>query len=393
MYEHSERGKYFMRWIFLSNYYTHHQKPLCEELYEITKHQFSFFSYEKFSDDRKKLGWNEQADVPFVKDCASLDDETMSTAINEADIVLFGVAPLKSISNRLLNGKIVLKYSERVFKDKYNMLKWFPRLYRYWNRYGKYKSFYLLSAGAYTTYDFAIHGTFLNKSYKWGYFPETVRYDVDELMSKKEIKTILWCGRFIDWKHPDDALEIASRLKDEGYDFSLKLIGAGEMDDSLQKMVHDNDLFDCVEFLGSMSPVDVRSYMESAGIYLFTSDFHEGWGAVLNEAMNSGCATVSSHAAGAVPFLVKNNENGIIYKNNDKDDMYKKVKYLLDNPREQQRLGKNAYETIAEVWNEKVAAQRLTRLVQEIKDHGYCDLYDDGPCSKAPLIKNNWFKG
>jgi hypothetical protein len=37
-----------------------------------------------------------------------------------------------------------------------------------------------------------------------------------------------------------------------------------------------------------MPPEEVRVHMEQSNIYLFTSDFGEGWGAVLNEAMNSG---------------------------------------------------------------------------------------------------------
>ncbi len=48
--------------------------------------------------------------------------------------------------------------------------------------------------------------------------------------------------------------------------------------------------------LGAMSPDKVRAYMERADVFLFTSDFNEGWGAVLNESMNSGCAVVASHA-------------------------------------------------------------------------------------------------
>ena len=31
-------------------------------------------------------------------------------------------------------------------------------------------------------------------------------------------------------------------------------------------------------------------------------------------------------------------------------------------------------------------------MKDEIEDHGYCDIFEDGPCSKAKIIKNNWFK-
>ena len=36
----------------------------------------------------------------------------------------------------------------------------------------------------------------------------------------------------------------------------------------------------------------------------------EGWGAVVNEAMNSGCAVVADHMIGAAPWLIRQGENG-----------------------------------------------------------------------------------
>ena len=76
----------------------------------------------------------------------------------------------------------------------------------------------------------------------------------------------------------------------------------GEMEEQLHNMIRDKSLEDCVEMPGAMKASEVRSYMEKADIYLFTSDFNEGWGAVLNESMNSGCAVVASHAIGSVRF-------------------------------------------------------------------------------------------
>jgi glycosyltransferase involved in cell wall biosynthesis len=141
-----------------------------------------------------------------------------------------------------------------------------------------------------------------------------------------------------------------------------------------------------------MGPAEVRGHMEKAGVYLVTSDFNEGWGAVLNESMNSGCAVVASHAAGAVPFLMKHGENGLVYENGNAEDLYRKVKAVLLDPERQRELGRNAYRTVTELWNANTAAERFMIFAQEIEEKGYCDLFDDGPCSPAPIIKNNWFK-
>jgi len=112
---------------------------------------------------------------------------------------------------------------------------------------------------------------------------------------------------------------------------------------------------------------------------------------VLNEAMNSGCAVVASHAIGSVPFLMKDGENGLIYESGNVDMLYEKVKYLLDKPEEQIRLGTAAYHTIADLWNAEVAAERFVELSKHIlAGEKHPDLYKDGPCSKAEIIKDNW---
>ena len=97
--------------------------------------------------------------------------------------------------------------------------------------------------------------------------------------------------------------------------------------------------------------------MEESEIFLFTSDRNEGWGAVLNESMNSACAVVANCAIGSVPFLLNNGDNGYIYKDGDVDDLYNKVKSLLDNADERKCIAKNAYATMVDEWNAENAAQ------------------------------------
>ncbi len=381
-----------MKLTFLSNYYSHHQKYICSHWHRLTKGNFTFVATEEFSQERKNMGWNQDSNTEFVVSSQSEPAEKINTLVNESDFVILGSAPLAMVNERLNSGKNVIKYSERVFKSGYNPLKWPARLITYYKNYGRYKSMYLLCASAYTAVDYAIHGTFRNKAYKWGYFPETQHYNVAELMKNKNRNKILWCGRFIDWKHPEDALYVASKLKSDGFDFTLEMIGAGELQNVLESQIKELNLSDSVRILGSMSPQEVRMHMETAGIYLFTSDFNEGWGAVLNESMNSGCAVVANHAIGSVPYLLKNKENGLIYKNKDKESLYKKVKSLLVNPDYAEELGINAYETIVNLWNAEVAAERFLRFCDEISEKGTCDLFAEGPCSRAEVIKNNWFK-
>lgn len=369
-------------------------------MYQILKKEFCFIATRDIDPWRKEQGWDFMDDVPYLIKVTE-QNETHQTAIRlskESEVVMVGAVSEEYIRSRLRENKkgITLRYSERIYKrGSWRVVSprgWILR----WNNYYKYnkRNLYMLCASAYTSRDLMLQGSYLGKCYKWGYFPETKNYTVEELRSKKskDKAVILWCGRFLDWKHPEIAITLASRLKEDGIDFELQMIGNGEQENNLRSMVIQNQLDASVKFLGAMSPEQVRSHMEKANIFLFTSDYQEGWGAVLNEAMNSGCAIVASHAAGAVPYLMKDGINGFIYRYGDMARIHDKVKFLISHRSVCEELGLKAYETIIKEWNAKIAAKRLLLLIDDLNNKGYSDRYQDGPCSKAEIIKNNWFK-
>ena len=323
---------------------------------------------------------NRQKALELVKDC---------------DLFVIGSAPMALLQERMKYKKLAFVYSERIYRKKYEAWKWPVRFVRQYRAYGRYKNLHLLCASAFTAADFAKTGTFINRAYKWGYFPEVKKQDLAELLAHKkenEKISILWVGRFLPLKHPDDVITVVEKLLVDGYDFNLDFIGAGVMETQLQAMIAQKGLSEHVHLLGSMSPEQVREHMEAADIYLFTSDKNEGWGAVLNESMNSGCAVVASHAVGSVPFLLKDGHNGVVYRSGDTDDLYAKVKYLMDHPEVCRRLGENAYLTMENAWNADVAAQRLLLLAQDLMKNKRSTRFADGPCSPAKKIKDTWYE-
>ena len=141
-----------------------------------------------------------------------------------------------------------------------------------------------------------------------------------------------------------------------------------------------------------MRPTEVRQYMEKADIYMFTSDFNEGWGAVLGESMVSGCAVVTSHGIGATPFLVQHDVNGLVYETANYGSFERNVLKLINSKELRTRLSKRAIETMLKIWNPKVGAERFYSLAENILTHGVPIFYDQGPISKAEVLHNNWFK-
>lgn len=376
-----------MNVVFISNYFNHHQRSLSDYLYKQCD-SYYFISTKEMREERKLLGYGE-ANIPdyvFYHTNDTYDD--ILKKIDTADVIIAGSAPESLLRECVRKNKLVFRYSERPLKKGFQIVKYPYRFIR-WHYVNPSKAFiYVLCASAYAPVDYSKFLLFKNRMFRWGYFPEIKHYYLSELFEKKNKAEILWCGRFLDWKHPDDAISIARRLIADGYDFVMNIIGTGTMEASLRQSICKYHLENNVQLLGSMPPEKVREHMEEAGIYLFTSDRQEGWGAVLNESMNSGCAVVASHMIGAVPYLMKHNTNGLIYKSGDIDALYQSVKYLLAHPEEQRRFGEAAYRTITEEWNAEIAAERIVNLAQHILDgEKYPDLYESGPCSKAEILK------
>ena len=395
-----------MRVVFISCYMSPHQKPFCYEMYHILGKEFTFIATQPINEERTSMGWSsDKADYIIYAYQDKHNEEIAYSTANAADVVIIGSAPDSYIVSRLRAGKVTFKYSERFYKTGLNLKKILHAMVGAWLHHGRFQKYplYMLCASAYTTADAAIFHNYIGRTYKWGYFPKAKEYDVVELMRKKLSVTsagwkhpqasILWAGRLIGWKHPDASIELAASLKEKGYSFRMSIIGNGEMEAQLREMIRSKGVEDCVEMLGAMSPDKVRAYMERADVFLFTSDFNEGWGAVLNESMNSGCAVVASHAIGSVPFLIKDGENGLIYENGNQKHFEEQVIRLLDDAELRSRIGKNAYETIVNMWNAKTAAERFILLTQNLIEKNNTDnLFADGPCSKAKIIKNNWYQ-
>lgn len=385
-----------MKIVFISNYLSHHQQPLSDKLYALTDGEYRFIETEPMEQDRRNLGWGFSETPSYVLQYYTDEHaaQTCQTLIDDADVVIHGSAPYETLKNRLLKKKPIFIYSERLYKAKVGYYKLPVRAYRFYKKYGRHKNVRLLCASAYTAADFAKTRTFIGKAYKWGYFPEIKQHeDIDALIEKKQPATLLWVARFLPVKHPDVPVEIAKRLKADGYSFTLNMIGNGELEEQIRQRIAEENLSDSVHLLGSMKPEEVRTHMEESEIFLFTSDRGEGWGAVLNESMNSACAVCASHAIGAVPFLLDDGKNGIIYKDGNLDDLYGKVKWLMDHPTERKAISQRAYETMIGEWNAEAAARKFITLAEAVMRGEKAPFpFDSGVCSKAEIIPDGWYK-
>lgn len=385
-----------MKITMISNYINHHQIPFSNALFEKLGDGYHFIQTEHMEEERIQMGWGVEAEkIPYVL-FLDKDLEQCKQLINDSDILLVGWMEREDlIADRLSSKKLTIRVSERLYREgqwKAISPKGLIRKYKEHTSHRK-DPVYLLCAGAYVPSDFSIVKAYPNKMFRFGYFPEFKEFTTEQLQemhvwgdkkNQEEIQ-IVWAGRFIPLKHPEFAIKLAESLKNQGYRFHIHMVGGGELENELKQQAKRKNLEKEITFYGFLKPEKVRTIMEKCHIHLFTSNYLEGWGAVVNEGMNSGCAEVVNVEVGAAPFLVKHGLNGLVYKDGSYDDMELQVKFLLDNPQKAEKMGMEAYKTIAKEWNAKEAANRLLKFYEEWKE-GNIELPKEGPFSVAPVI-------
>ena len=377
-----------MKVTFISNYINHHQIPFCEALYKQLGEDFLFIQTEPMEEERVRMGWAVNVrEYPYVR----LYDEQAQACrdwIEDCDLLLAGwLERPELILKRLGSGKPAFRISERIYREgqwKAISPRGLMAKYREHIQFRR-KPVYLLCAGAYVASDFALIGAYPKKRLQFGYFPETRPVECQETKPKEGPVRLLWAGRLMRLKHPEYAVRLAADLKKRGYDFRLCMIGGGEMEEELKQFIDREGLGDRIELSGFRPPKEVRAAMERSHIYLFTSNHLEGWGAVVNEAMNSRCAVVGSAQAGAVPYLIRHKENGMIYQKDGYEDFLACVCYLLDHAEEREQMGERACETVLKLWNAENAARRCLAFYEGWK-RGEMNLPEEGPLSPAPVL-------
>ena len=103
----------------------------------------------------------------------------------------------------------------------------------------------MLCASAFTARDVNMVFAYPHKCFKWGYFTKVDTLDIESILSDKRGKNrIMWCARFLKWKHPEMAVALAVRLKSAGYKFELNMFGSGEELDNIKKMAIEQKVTD-----------------------------------------------------------------------------------------------------------------------------------------------------
>lgn len=173
---------------------------------------------------------------------------------------------------------------------------------------------------------------------------------------------LLAVGRFVEKKGFKYLIQACHKLKQQGLNFKLSLIGNGPLKTSLEQEVASLELRDVVVFAGAKSTDEVRRAMTEADVVIVpsvtsASGEMEGLPVVIMEAMAIGVPVVASAHSG-IPEIVQPGKTGYLTPEKDATAIAEAIATALQRP--SPAMVENAYQLVEQTFNiDRVAEQRL----------------------------------
>lgn len=172
------------------------------------------------------------------------------------------------------------------------------------------------------------------------------------LAKSKEITLNNPCFTFVNvaklrkQKRHDRLIRVASKLKKAGYQFQIQIVGDGPEQETLQKLVSEEQVEDCVFLLGLKQ--NPYPYIRCADCFVLCSDF-EGYGIVIKEALLLQTPIISTDVVGPREIL-QEGRFGLIVETSD-EMLYNGMESVLKDAQilEHYRKNMEAYEGDNEV--------------------------------------------
>lgn len=135
-------------------------------------------------------------------------------------------------------------------------------------------------------------------------------------------------GKLRPAKGIDRLINCAHRLKNDGFNFEIWIVGDGPERKKLEDLVLSLGLQGYVNFLGIKS--NPHAYTSKADLFVCSS-YYEGYSTVCTEALILGVPFISTDVSGAKE-MVEEAECGLVVSNENDEELYLALKNVLENP-------------------------------------------------------------
>lgn len=182
---------------------------------------------------------------------------------------------------------------------------------------------------------------------------------------QNEVPAVLYVGQVIRGKGVDLLIKSMSRIR---IDFRLKIVGKGNDEGYVRKLIKRHRLGDKIEIVGWSD--DVGRYYRQCDVVVVPSRWQEPFGLVGVEAMAHGKPVVGFNVGGIGEWL-EDGVNGYLVPARDTKLFGARVAQLLENRRVCAELGANGADIVKEKFGKDAFWTQLNELAREQVCIGY----------------------
>ena len=173
------------------------------------------------------------------------------------------------------------------------------------------------------------------------YIPNSISY-MPKNISKLNGKNLISVGRLEVEKGYSDLIDVFSLVHKVYPDWKLNIMGDGSLKEELQRKIHKLNLTDSIILHGFRDSKYIEKELLKSSIYLMSSTT-ESFGLVLIEASSFGLPCIAFTSASGACEIIKDNWDGYLIEDRDKEKMAKRIINLIKNPERRIIMGDNAY--------------------------------------------------
>jgi len=171
---------------------------------------------------------------------------------------------------------------------------------------------------------------------------------------------IVYLGRLKKYKSVEVLLRAMVELKDE--DLTLNIIGTGDDEESLRRLCEEFGL-NSVKFHGFVTEDEKLNLLQRAWLAVNPS-MVEGWSVTNIEANACGLPVIGSNVPGIRDSIV-DDETGLLFEYGNVSELAAKIRGLVNNTSERERLGRNAY-MWAKQFSWEASAESLLHILEDV---------------------------
>lgn len=173
---------------------------------------------------------------------------------------------------------------------------------------------------------------------------------------------IVFVGQCIPIKRLDLALDALANLRLKEWTFTV--VGDGPRREAWEEWAGKIGLQDRVRFLGALPNPEAVGVIGRSDLLVLPSD-HEGWGAVVNEALMCGVPAIASDACGAADLL-REDWRGGVFRSGDASSLRSEIERFMDagkpDARGRERIRR---------WSECIDGRSLAQYLVRVLDYTY----------------------